>query len=64
MEEKVKPKPNLSILALASFIASFIIARTFTSLYPKIVWEVSGYHVHRARARENILLQFYSVAEA
>ncbi|MGB9713896.1 MAG: hypothetical protein ACPLZC_02825 [Candidatus Bathyarchaeales archaeon] len=46
MEEKVKPKPNLSILALASFIASFIIARTFTSLYPKIVWEVSGYHVH------------------
>ncbi|MEM3673320.1 MAG: hypothetical protein QW468_03740 [Candidatus Bathyarchaeia archaeon] len=46
MEEKVKTKPNLSILALASFIASFIIARTFTSSYPKIVWEVSGYHIH------------------
>ncbi|MGQ9624727.1 MAG: hypothetical protein ACUVUF_03450 [Candidatus Bathycorpusculaceae bacterium] len=46
MEEKLKTKPNLSILALASFIASFTIARIFTSLYPKIVWEVSGYHVH------------------
>jgi hypothetical protein len=46
MEEKIKTKPNLSILASASFIASFIIARTFTSLYPKIVWEVSGYHIH------------------
>jgi len=46
MEEKLKTKPNLSMLALASFIASFTIARTFTSLYPKIVWEVSGYHVH------------------
>ncbi|MEM3760387.1 MAG: hypothetical protein QXZ02_04650 [Candidatus Bathyarchaeia archaeon] len=46
MEEKVKTKPNLSLLALASFIVSLIIARTFTSLYPKIVWEVSGYHIH------------------
>jgi hypothetical protein len=46
MEEKLKTKPNLSMLALASFIASFTIARIFTSLYPKIVWEVSGYHVH------------------
>lgn len=46
MEEKLKTKPNLSMLALASFVASFIIARTFTSLYPKIIWEVSGYHIH------------------
>jgi hypothetical protein len=46
MGEKLKTKPNLSMLALVSFTASFIIARTFTSLYPKVVWEVSGYHIH------------------
>lgn len=46
MEEKLKTKPNLSILALVSFIASFTIARAFTSLYPKIFWEFSGYHIH------------------
>jgi hypothetical protein len=46
MEEKLETKPNLSMLALVSFIASFIIARIFTSLYPKTVWEFSGYHIH------------------
>jgi len=45
-EEKTKTKPNLSMLALISFIASFAIARTFTSLYPKVVWEAGGIHIH------------------
>lgn len=45
-EEKTRMKPNLSILALISFIASFAIARTFTSLYPKVVWEAGGFHIH------------------
>jgi hypothetical protein len=46
MEERIKTKPNLSMLALISFIASFVIARTFTSLYPSTFWEFSGYHIH------------------
>lgn len=45
-EEIVKTKPNLSVLALISFIIAFIVARTFTSLYPKTVWEISGLHIH------------------
>ena len=46
MGERIKTKPNLSILALISFITSFLIARIFTSLYPATFWEVSGYHIH------------------
>ncbi|MEM2117831.1 MAG: hypothetical protein QW386_02285 [Candidatus Bathyarchaeia archaeon] len=45
-EEKIKTKPNLSVVALTSFIASFLIARTFTSFYPRVVWELSGFHIH------------------
>lgn len=44
--EKIKTKPNLSILALISFIISFIVARIFTSLYPETAWEISGFHIH------------------
>jgi len=46
MEERIKTKPNLSMLALISFTASFVIARIFTSLYPSTFWEISGYHIH------------------
>jgi hypothetical protein len=46
MERRVKIKPNLSILALISFIASFSIARIFTSIYPGTFWHISGYHIH------------------
>jgi len=46
MEEKMKTKPNLSILALISFIVSFAIARIFTSLYPATFWEAKGFHIH------------------
>jgi len=45
-EEKIKTKPNLSLAALTSFLASFLIARAFTSFYPKVVWEISGFHIH------------------
>jgi hypothetical protein len=45
-EEIVKTKPNLSVLALISFIIAFTVARTFTILYPKTVWEISGLHIH------------------
>lgn len=44
--ERIKTKPSLSILALISFIISFIIARIFTSLYPETVWAISGFHIH------------------
>jgi hypothetical protein len=39
-------RPNLSILALVSFIASFVVARTFTTLNPDIVLVSSGIHIH------------------
>jgi len=44
--EKIKEKPNLSVLALISFMASFIVARTFTTLYPKAVLLGGDYHIH------------------
>lgn len=44
--EEVKQKPNLSILALVSFIGSFIIARTFVILNPTVVVISGEYHVH------------------
>jgi hypothetical protein len=45
-DEKVKERPNFSILALISFIASFLIARTFTTLNPSATWTGGGYHIH------------------
>lgn len=45
-KEQIKEKPNLSVLAMISFIASFTVARVFTSIYPKTIWEVSGLHIH------------------
>jgi hypothetical protein len=44
--EKIKTKPNLSMLALISFIASFAVARIFTSLSPKTVLVGGGFHIH------------------
>jgi len=44
--EKIKERPNLSMLALISFIASFAVARAFTTLYPDIYLTGGGYHVH------------------
>lgn len=45
-EEMIKTKPNLSVLALISFITAFAVARTFTSLHPSVIWEFSGFHIH------------------
>ena len=44
--EKIKTKPNLSMLALISFIASFAVARIFTTLSPKTVLVDGGFHIH------------------
>jgi hypothetical protein len=45
-KEKVKTRPNLSLITLLSFIASFAIARTFTTFYPESSVRVRGYHIH------------------
>ena len=45
-KEKIKEKPNLSLLALISFVASFLIARTFTTLNPTTVLITGDYHIH------------------
>jgi len=43
----VKTKPNLSMLALISFISAFAIARVFTTFYPDTVLTFTGgLHVH------------------
>lgn len=39
-------RPNLSILALVSFIASFVVARAFTTLNPDIVLVSGSIHIH------------------
>jgi hypothetical protein len=46
IREEIKERPNLSILALVSFAASFIVARTFTTLYPNTVLVSGNYHIH------------------
>jgi hypothetical protein len=44
--EKIKERPNLSMLALVSFLASFMVARIFTTLSPSTVLISGGYHIH------------------
>jgi len=39
-------RPNLSFIMLASFLASFAVARTFTAFFPSTVLLFQGYHVH------------------
>jgi len=43
---QTKTRPHLSILALISFIASFVIARIYTTLNPDIVLIGGGFHIH------------------
>jgi hypothetical protein len=45
-EEKPARRVNLSLLALISFIASFLIARTFTTISPEAVLVGNGFHIH------------------
>lgn len=42
----IREKPNLSLLALVSFITSFAVARIFTTLKPDTVLTGGGYHLH------------------
>jgi len=46
VKEKIQRKPNLSILAMVSFVASFIVARTFTILSPTTFLSGGGFHIH------------------
>jgi hypothetical protein len=46
VKEKVQRRPNLSILAMVSFVASFIVARTFTILSPTTFLSGGGFHIH------------------
>jgi len=45
-DSKIERRPNLSVLALISFIASFAIARTFTTLGPETVLLAGNLHIH------------------
>ncbi|MBS7632251.1 hypothetical protein KEJ15_01320 [Candidatus Bathyarchaeota archaeon] len=45
-KEEIKEKPNLSVLALVSFIASFATARTFTTFFPTTSLIIGGLHIH------------------
>ena len=45
-QENMQRRPNLSILALVSFIASFVVTRTFTTLNPNIVLVSGSIHIH------------------
>src|SRR5512136_3116855 len=44
--ERIEERPNLSLLALISFIVSFAVARIFTTLKPDTVLTGGGYHIH------------------
>jgi hypothetical protein len=44
--EKTKTKPNLSLLALVSFIGSFMIARIFTTFNPNLILISGDLHIH------------------
>lgn len=44
--EKVGSRITLSILAIISFIASFLVARAFTILRPHTILKIGVYHIH------------------
>jgi hypothetical protein len=44
--EEIKERPNLSVLALVSFLVSFTATRLFTTLSPRTVLIGGGYHIH------------------
>ena len=45
-EKRFQPRANFAIIALLSFIVSFIVARTFTTYFPSTVLISNGIHVH------------------
>jgi hypothetical protein len=46
MREQSKARPHLSVLALMSFIGSFVVARAFTTVHPDIWLIRGGFHIH------------------
>ena len=44
--KRFQPRANFAIIALVSFILSFIVARTFTTFFPSTVLVSNGIHVH------------------
>ena len=44
--ENTQGRPNLSVLALVSFIASFAVARTFTTFSPGVIVVSGSIHIH------------------
>jgi len=44
--QKTEGRPNLSLLALFSFVVSFSVARTFTTFSPDVNIIAGGYHIH------------------
>jgi hypothetical protein len=44
--KRFHPRPHLAVWALASFILSFIIARSFTHFYPDVVSVSGSLHIH------------------
>ena len=44
--KRYQPRANFAVIALLSFLLSFIVARTFTSFFPSTVLVSSGIHVH------------------
>lgn len=45
-KKDVESRPNLSTLAIVSFVGAFLVARAFTTLYPNMVLVGSGFHIH------------------
>ena len=45
-QENTQERPNLSVLALVSFIASFAVARTFTTFSPGVIVVSGSIHIH------------------
>jgi hypothetical protein len=44
--ENTQERPNLSVLALVSFITSFAVARTFTTFSPGVIVVSGSIHIH------------------
>lgn len=45
-KKEIESRPNLSTLAIVSFVCSFLVARAFTTLYPDTVLVGGGLHIH------------------
>ncbi len=44
--KRFQPRAHLAVLALVSFILSFIVARSFSYFYPNVILVSGGLHIH------------------